>query len=50
MPCHSFFLHTIYRNDKMYEKIDKMIKDLEIRRRTPNTIKNMGKLIILSMM
>ncbi|MBL4934189.1 tyrosine-type recombinase/integrase [Clostridium sp. YIM B02515] len=26
----------------MYQKIDKMIKDLEIRGRTPNTIKNMG--------
>ena len=25
----------------MYRKIDKMIKDLEIRGRTPNTIKNM---------
>lgn len=25
----------------MYQKIDKMIKDLEIRERTPNTIKNM---------
>ena len=37
----SHILHTIYRSDKMYQKIDKMIKNLEIRGRTPNTIKNM---------
>lgn len=37
----SHVLHIIYGSDKMYEKIDKMIKDLEPRGRTQDTIKNM---------
>jgi len=37
----SHILHTIYWSDKVYKKIDKMVKDLELRGRTPDTIKNM---------
>jgi len=35
----SYILHTIYWSDKVYKKIDKMAKDLELRGRTPDTIK-----------
>ncbi len=35
----SHILHTIYRSDKMYQKIDKMVKDLEIRGRSEANIK-----------
>ena len=35
----SHILNTIYWSDKVYKKIDKMVKYLELRGRTPDTIK-----------
>lgn len=36
----SHFIHLLKRSDKIYQKIEKMINDLELRGRSKDTIKN----------